>query len=226
MKRVSSIIWGVVLIAAGVIFGLNAMNIIDVDIFFDGWWTLLIIVPCGVGLITDSDKWGSAVGLGIGVFLLLCCQDILSFSMFWKLIVPVVIVAVGLKLVFSSFLPRSDVKDMEIKRSSDGYRQTTAAFAGSELNFSGEPFESTELNAFFGGVDCDIRNAIIESDCVINATAMFGGITIYAPQNMSVKIRSTSLFGGTGDKLKRSGINSEHTLYVNAKCLFGGVEIK
>ena len=36
MKKVSSVLWGLVLIAAGVVIALNAMNITDIDIFFDG----------------------------------------------------------------------------------------------------------------------------------------------------------------------------------------------
>ena len=53
MKNISSVIWGIVLIVAGALFGLNALNITNIDIFFDGWWTLFIIVPCAVGLFTE-----------------------------------------------------------------------------------------------------------------------------------------------------------------------------
>lgn len=53
MKKLNGIVWGIVLVAAGILLGLNAFGITDIDIFFDGWWTLFIIVPCAVGLITD-----------------------------------------------------------------------------------------------------------------------------------------------------------------------------
>ena len=59
MKRVTKILWGVVLIAAGVIFALNALDITDIDVFFDGWWTLFIIVPCTVGIFTEREKTGN-----------------------------------------------------------------------------------------------------------------------------------------------------------------------
>ena len=36
MKKISSVIWGIVLIAAGALFALNALNITNIDIFFDG----------------------------------------------------------------------------------------------------------------------------------------------------------------------------------------------
>ena len=56
MKNFKSIMWGLVLITLGIIIGLNAFEIINVDIFFDGWWTLFIIVPCFIGIITEKDK--------------------------------------------------------------------------------------------------------------------------------------------------------------------------
>lgn len=33
MKKVSSVIWGIVLIAAGALFALNVLNITNVDVF-------------------------------------------------------------------------------------------------------------------------------------------------------------------------------------------------
>ena len=44
MKKISKVLWGIVLISVGVIFALNAFGITDIEIFFDGWWTLFIIV--------------------------------------------------------------------------------------------------------------------------------------------------------------------------------------
>jgi len=79
MKKLSSVIWGIVLIAGGAIFALNALNITNIDIFFDGWWTLFIIVPCAVGLFTEREKTGNIIGIAVGIFLLLCCQDIPIF---------------------------------------------------------------------------------------------------------------------------------------------------
>jgi predicted membrane protein len=87
-------------------------------------------------------------------------------------------------------------------------------------------FSGAELNAVFGGVDCDISGAIIEGDCYIEASAIFGGIDIKVPDGVNVKINSTSIFGGVSDEKERTKEKYEYTLYVNAKCIFGGVDIK
>jgi len=44
MKNTSKILWGIILIAIGVIIGLNSFGITDIDVFFNGWWTLILLV--------------------------------------------------------------------------------------------------------------------------------------------------------------------------------------
>ncbi len=94
------------------------------------------------------------------------------------------------------------------------------------MNFDGEVFTGAELTAVFGGIKCDLRNAIIENDCVINATAIFGGVDIYLPAYVNVKTSSMSLFGGLTNKIPPYSPNNQVTVYVNGTCMFGGVEIK
>ena len=148
MKKISSVIWGIVLIAAGALFALNALNITNIDIFFDGWWTLFIIVPCAVGLFTEREKTGNIIGIAVGVFLLLCCQDILSFSMLWKLLIPAIIVIMGLKMVFTGlFGNKANEIIAKIKQNGGETKVGCATFSGCDLNYDGEVFEGAELSA-------------------------------------------------------------------------------
>ena len=227
MKKRSSIIWGIVLIAVGVVFALNTLDIMDINIFFDGWWTLFIIVPCAVGLFTEHEKTGNLIGLLIGVFLLLCCQDIIDFSMIWKLALPAIIIIIGLKCIFGGIFDNKSDKIMEqMKADGTGVANGFATFSQQNLNFDNETFSGAELNAVFGGVKCDLRRAIIEKDCVINASAVFGGVDIYLPSYVNVKVRSNSAFGGVSDKKHFNQPGNTITVYVNGSCMFGGVEIQ
>ncbi len=225
MKKTSNIIWGIILIVVGALFALEAFDVTDVDLFFEGWWTLFIIIPCAVGLFTEREKTGNIFGIAVGVLLLLCCQDILSFSLLWKLLVPAVIVIIGLKMVLSGIF---DSKTKEIlaaqKEQGTTPKSIFAAFSGNDLKCDGEVFEGAKLTALFGGIEYDLRNAIIENDCVITVTALFGGIDILVPDNINVKANTTSLFGGI------SNMTSAHkdapTIYVKGTCMFGGVDVK
>ena len=56
MKSFGNVLWGIVLIVVGLIIGGNALGITNINIFFDGWWTLFIIVPCFIGLFKEREK--------------------------------------------------------------------------------------------------------------------------------------------------------------------------
>ncbi|NLK01935.1 MAG: cell wall-active antibiotics response protein [Clostridiaceae bacterium] len=230
-RNVGRIIWGLVLVIVGVIFTLNVLGLIEVDIFFAGWWTLFIIVPSFIGLFTSRGKTGNLIALVIGVALLLAAQDIIDFDLAWRLLIPVIIILIGLKLIFTSpSNRRTSAKIKELKNDSKEPGKDTAAFSSREINYDGQIFEGAALDAVFGSITCDLRNALIEKDCVITASAVFAGIDIKVPDNIRVKIDSNALFGGVSDKRKKTvrqetQPNNGLTLYIEANCVFGGVDI-
>ncbi len=225
MKKLQRVVWGIVLIAVGAVIALNALNITDIDLFFDGWWTLFIIVPAITGLLTEREKTGNLIALAVGVGLFLGCRDIVPFSLLWKLFVPAVIVVVGVKLLFAGlFDNKAGTILSDLKEQGRAPRNGSAVFSGTELRFDGEPFEGAELTAVFGGVECDLRGAVIEKDCAIQITAIFGGVDVLVPEGVNVKVRSNCLFGGISNKTAaRVG---GPTLYISGTCMFGGADIK
>ena len=227
MKKFGNILWGIVLIIIGLIIGGNALGIVSINIFFDGWWTLFIIIPCFIGLFKDDEKTGNLIGLLIGSALLLGCQNILDFDLIWKLAFPTILVIIGLSIIFKDAVGgkvSSEIKKLNEKR--NGENAYCATFAGQDVKFDGEKFTRADLTAVFGGVKCDLRNAIIESDVVINASSTFGGIEIYVPSNVKIKIKSMPIFGGVENKANTKVDENSHTIYINSTAVFGGVEIK
>lgn len=147
--------------------------------------------------------------------------------MLWKLAIPAVIVIIGLKLILGGLFGDRAVKMIsESRQNGDNIKIGCATFSGQDMNFDGEVFSGAELTAVFGGVECDLRTAIIKKDCAITASAIFGGIDIYVPDYVNVKINSNSIFGGVSGKNKRPPIQGGVTLYINATCIFGGIDIK
>lgn len=225
MKKNGNIIWGLILVAAGILVALKTFGLLEFNLFFDGWWTLFIIVPCAVGLFTEREKTGNLIGIALGVGLLLCCQGVLDFGLLWKLIVPAAVIVIGLKLIFGGlFGNKANELITTMKESGRSPRVGCATFSGCKLDFTGEDFDGAELTAVFGGVECDLREALIQQDCAIRVSAIFGGIDIYVPDNVNVKVNSTSIFGGVSNKTaaKKDAV----TLYVTGTCMFGGVDIK
>ncbi len=226
MKNHKNVIWGIILIVVGLIFGTNALGITSINIFFDGWWTLFIIVPCAVGLFTNRDKMGNLIGLLIGVALLLTCQDVFDSAIILKLTVPVIIIMLGVRLLFKGRSRKSVLLLEEAKKNGASPRRCFAAFSGQNVDYTNKVFEGAELSAVFGGIECDLRNAIFEKDTVITVSCIFGGADIFVPDNVNIKISSNSIFGGIDDKKHTNSMNNTVTLYINGTCIFGGVDIK
>lgn len=221
MKKITSVLWGIALIAAGTIFALNALDITSIDVFFDGWWSLFLIIPCAVGLFTEKEKSGNFFGLLLGIFLLLCAQDILSFSLLWELFLPAVVIWAGLRLVFSGLFRKKKTPAVEIEINVGN--GNTAIFGGRDIRYAGEKFTGTSLTAVFGGIDCDLTNAVIEQDCAINVACIFGGIDLRVPPNVNVQTDIVGIFGGVDNKtVPHPGAP---TLYIKGACIFGGMDI-
>ena len=226
MNNVKNILWGIALVVIGVIIGLNTMNVVNIDIFFDGWWTLFIIVPCFIGLFTNKDKTGNIIGLFVGVILLLGMQNIIDFNLIWKLLLPSIIVIIGLSLIFKNTFNskiNNEIKKLNNKNTKDN--EYCATFSEQRIDIPNEEFKGATLNSVFGSITCDLREAKIKEDVVINASSVFGGIDIIVPDDVNIKIKSNSIFGGVNNK-KKNNEDKKYTIYVNASCLFGGVDIK
>ena len=225
MNKMSNLLWGILLIVIGVIFGLNALDITDINVFFDGWWTLFIIVPSFINLFKEEEKTGNIIGIIIGVCLLLACQNVITFEIIWKLAIPFILVMIGLSFIFKDTI-NNKVKQEIKKLNKNTDNEYFAAFGGQTVDFKDEKFDGCSLNAIFCGVKCDLKDAVIEDNAVINASSIFGGITIYVPNDVKVKVTSTPIFGGVSDERKKKNKDADKTIYINATCLFGGIEIK
>lgn len=225
MKKFGNLLWGLVFIAIGLVWILNALGIADINIFFRGWWTLFIIVPCFISLFTDNNKTGSLIGLLIGAVLLLVAQDVIEFVTIWKLLLPTIFIIIGLSIIFSSAI-QSKISEKIKSLSKDGLENYAATFGGQKVNMAAGEFKGANIDAVFGGVEFDMRDSTISKEQIINANAIFGGIEIIAPQGVIVKVKSTPIFGGVSNKTRQPNFDNAPILYINAFCLFGGVEIK
>lgn len=227
MKKFGNMLWGLVLIVLGLIFGGNALGITDINLFFDGWWTLFIIIPSFIGIFKDVDKMPNVIGVIIGTALLLACQDIINFELIGKLWFPTILVCIGVSIIFKDLIGgKVNEQIKKLNENKTNQNEYCATFSGQDIKLDGEKFTGADMTAVFGGIECDLRKAIIESDVVINTSCIFGGIDIFVPENVKVKVKSSSIFGGVSDKKRHSENVDAHTVYVNATCLFGGVEIK
>lgn len=236
MNKTKSIILGAVVILIGVIFGLREADILNFDIFFDGWWTLFIIIPCAIGVITDRNKVPHIIGVVIGLILLI--RNYVDLSEYRGYIVPVCVVLAGILIISGAFKKpayrsRAELPAGENNFRSEGFtaqaadnsNEYYASFSGRDIRPVGL-FTGGKFTATFGGLKLDLRDADIADNCVIETSATFGGVDVIVPSGVRVVVKSNSLFGGTSDKTNKNYNGSEKMLYINTTNLFGGTDIK
>lgn len=226
MKNIKSIIWGIVLIALGVIWAGNALNLFDIDVFFKGWWTLFLIIPSLAGIVSNEDKKGDLIVFTIGILLLLACNKIIDFDLVWELIFPIIIIVIGLSLIFKNTVSKEvnkKIKDLNEKVSEEN--EYAAVFSSQEVKADVD-FKGTNVSAVFGELKLDLTKCKLKDDVVVNASCIFGGVTIYVPDDVKIVVKSNSIFGSVSNKKNSSTAKGSKTIYVNGSCVFGGVDIK
>lgn len=222
-RRLASIVLGLAIILAAVGYIGNVFEWWDYKLFFDGWWTLFILVPCVCSMIESGIHWGNAIGFVVGAALLLDQQKVLPNGLLWKLLIPAVMILIGLKIIFhrSAF----EKKPMVLKPAEKGQiKNFTAIFGADERRISG-PFYGANLVAVFGGVDLDLREAEITQDITITCVSVFGGVELLLPPNVQCKVQALPVFGGVDEKHGVSG-EGMPTVYIEATAIFGGADIK
>ena len=217
-------LWGVILILFGIGFAGNALDFWRFSIFFHGWWTLFIIVPCAVSIAQKGFEPLPTAGLIIGILFLLSSWDILPRSAVFKLFFPIVLVLIGLSILFKDSAYKKHFKDSSTTYHSDS-PEYNAIFGSQKITCNNEVFTGATLNSIFGGIDMDIRTAYLQEDIVVNCTTVFGGIDIRVPANVNVQVSSVPIFGGVSNRGKNRNAGAP-TIFINATCMFGGINIK
>lgn len=88
-------ITGIILIIAGLILSGNELNVWNINLFFEGWWTIFIIIP-GILKINKNEIMDGIMYLGTGTFLFLSANDIVG----WNLVFPLVITFLGINIIY------------------------------------------------------------------------------------------------------------------------------
>ena len=223
MKKIFGILIGVLLVAAGLLFALDNLGIMQLDVTFEGWWTLFIIIPGLYGLVTSRDKIGNLIVLAIGVFLLLAARGVVEYGTLWQLVVPAIIVLIGIKLIIKAVHGDGDETDAF----TGDMAVSTAVFNSQAKNYSGNSVKQAKVCAIFGGTKCNLSDVKFTGNSTMDLFCIFGGADVIIPENVEVKVNTLSLFGGVSDKrILRGNVEKTASLTINGFCLFGGADIK
>lgn len=218
-KDKRSIFWGIIIILVGALFLGNTCGWWNVNIFFEGWWTLFIIVPSLLGIFKKGMFVTSVLGILLGSLLLLASQDVIAWTKVLKMFFPILIIIIGISFLFKPALNKKLRKKFQKK----GSLEYLALFASSEEIINSD-FNGATCTAIFGTLSLDLNKANIKEDVIIDCISVFGGIDFNVPDDVKIVTSGTPLFGGIENK-KIDDEESKKTIYINYICAFSGIKI-
>ncbi len=201
--------FGFIVIIIGILLLGYQADIWDLNLFFDGWWTLFILIP-GIISIVNKKFIEGLLCISIGLLLLLASNDIIE----WNLIGPIFLIVCGISIILNG------VPKVETKNILKG--DYLALFSSNDAKINGK-FENTNLTCVLGGIDLDLRNAEIKKSNKIVVFCLFGGVDILVPNDVNIKVIGSPIFGSIENKVVSS---SNKIIEIECICLFGEITIK
>jgi predicted membrane protein len=218
--NVGRTLFGLVLVAVGVLLLLDQQGAVDAGSIIGTWWPTIFLVAAGLDLLSrPARRYSAAVFATIGIVLLAVTTGILATSV-WQVLWPMAIIGLGLLLLFRGPRGRlgratTDADTMDV----------VALFSGREVNTTASPFRGGSATAIFGGVEIELGHATIADGAILDATAIFGGVEVRVPHNVRVVLDGPAIFGGNDSKVPTPADPDAPVLRVRATALFGGVDV-
>ncbi len=220
-SRIWAAIFGLLLIACGVAYLGSAVGWWKFNLFFEGWWALLIIIPCVYWMIASRFNFVPTAGVTVGAVLLIWKLGLLGETPVGTVLWPALLVLVGLYILLRGLIRRRSCTVDTTKR----VTMDSAAFSTQNYDAAGTVYEGGSYSAVFGTVNADLRTAVINQNVSISAEAVFGSVRILLPANVRVRIERSCAFGGVENKHTDCADPNAPTVLVRAESDFGSVTV-
>ena len=241
-KRMRKIIFGLLLIASGILllgFNMGYINPIYKHIIFS--WPMILIAIGFMNLFGREHSFSGIVLMLVGGFFLLPrlmpLPNNFEYSFWPGLLILIGIIVIARKTIFYNRFHRchdhfrhhrydkyttSELKDEA------GYITFDNVFGGGKHKVPPTEFKGGKISNVFGGTELDLTQttlapgtSILEFDCV------FGGASLIVPNDWVIHIQMNSVLGGFTDKRTNiKNTTSDRELIIKGSAVFGGGEIK
>lgn len=234
---------GVALVVLGAALLLDRLGLLEAS-FVLRLWPLLLI---GVGLqqfFTPRTgpsgerifPVGGVIWIAVGGVFLLNSLNVLHTSV-WSLFWPVVLIAVGVRLMSRSGMRIPGLDPTPVERSEADTGPIVSVLSGVKRVSAPVTYTGNDVTVFMGGVHLDLRQAKLAPgrEAVLDLFAVIGGCELMLPTDWVVSAPVVAVLGGIEDKrmMMQSSVIDESTgavapprLVIRGTVFMGGVTIR
>lgn len=222
MAERGRIILGLVLLAAGGLFLLDAVDVIDAWSVVGSWWPAVLIVLGIVALVAQPRSLISGgILIVVGLVLLSATLNFIDISV-WQLLIPALLIAAGLGLVLRGLYGGG---------TTDTSNSVTATSVLSEqrVNSRATAFKSATLTALLGDVTLDLRQAQLDHNgAIVDTFCALGDVNVVVPHSWRVRLEGMPILADFEDNTHQDYSPDEEppTVTITGVSLLGDVEVK
>ena len=216
-----------VLIVLGVVFLIDNLDVVDVDVddFIAGWWPAILIVLGVSGLARSrAASMGQIFLIAVGVVLLLMTLDIVDSGLLW----PVIIIGIGVWILLGGRAVRRPrtARAPRVEEKDESSIDVSALFSTSDQRVTSQSLRSGKVSATFGSVVLDLGDAEPARDPVLDVEVFMGSVELRVPDEWVVIVNGAPTFGNVEQSRPQPPeTDGAPTLTVNASITFGSLEI-
>ena len=224
MEEKNRLVFGVLLIAFGLIFLLDQFGILT-PFGISPWFLVTLAGPAFLVYLGYRlySRHGGYLGLFLIVFGLVSLLGRFMDVNFWSILWPLVIISFGLSLLFRKEGMKTNI---EKKVSSLDEIYEDIVFWGIDRKITSKAFKGGEVNCIFGGGKLDLSKAKIDKKgAKLEVNCVFGGLEVIVPKGGKIVADGSGAFGGWTSKIDERESNGP-VFKISGSAVFGGVVIK
>jgi len=214
----SQLVFGVLLITAGVLLLLDRAEAVDAWVLFTtGWPAILILAGVAQVVTRPRNLLGGAVLAGLGVALFTWTLGFVSsLAVLW----PLLLIALGVWLMAGRW---TSVSRIEALAGSD--TDIVAVFDNRSVERVG-PFGGGSVTAVFGDLRLDLRHATLDAaGATVQVTSVFGDVDLEVPEGWNIKVSGPELLGDVNLRAAHEPPADAPTLQLRVVTIFGDIDI-
>ena len=139
----------------------------------------------------------------------------------WK---PLLAVGAALLVLALLFSKPTSAGDGNLRSGVDTFSDLAIMGGVKRTNLS-KDFRGGEATAVMGGIEIDLRNAIMDrEEAVLDVSSVMGGVNIRVPEGWTVVSHVSSIMGGFKDDTRHPATD-DHRLVLKGTVIMGGLKV-
>ncbi len=199
-KNFGALLVGIIFLVVGGSYVVARILGYDPPFFFDGWWTLLLMVPAVINMVEAGVNLGNTMVLAAGA-LLLCWEQNWIRNMNFTMVLSVLLVILGGYLIIRAFTgkklrSKDAISNGQWRVDGRDMPSYTSIFSSINVKSGARNLLSATCSAVFGRLRVDLSDVAVTHDMTIFCNAVLGQVTIFAPKNVKIVCKNVPLIGG------------------------------